>query len=113
MPKPQRENHDYVILVPSLQGRTIAKKATSPEMACQQLQRQIAGKEREATDISSDLVWDVWSDPSEPGEEWLIVPVVKDARNPDEIMSWNGKALTTHCEIGNILRRATIKKREE
>ena len=105
MSKQVNDDQSYTILVPSEQGRTISIKAPSPEMAIQKLQGQIAGKQREDTDIASTLVWDAWSDPSEIGEEWLITPDTKDEENPAAVMSWNGNSLKTYRDLGTILKK--------
>ena len=105
MRKQKDNNRTYTILVPSTQGWTITVEAPSPEIACQKLQRQIAGKQKEATGITSALVWDVWSDPSEAGEEWLIAPVAKNPFNPASVMSWNGNSIKLYRDIGSIFRK--------
>ena len=106
-------NRTYTILVPSTQGWTITVEAPSPEIACKKLQRQIAGKQKEATDISSALVWDVWSDPSQAGDEWLIAPVESNPFNPASLMSWNGDSIKLYRDIGRILRKTNEKTNEE
>jgi hypothetical protein len=113
MPQPKNKNQTYKILVSSTQGRTITIVAPSPELACRKLQRQIAGKPRAANDISSALVWDVWSDPSASGEEWLISPAAQDRENPEGVMSWNGNSIKTYRDIGSIFRKSAITKHEE
>ena len=96
MPKPAGKTQSYSILLTRSQAYCINVDTSSPEKACAILQRKIAGMTGSDVDLPSIIFTDTWADPTEKGEEWIVAPASQSERNPDEVMTWNGKSIKTH-----------------
>ena len=96
MPESKKKKHGYDILVSSGGFHIVRVEAYSPEEACKTLQRRIAGKPIMNTDITSTLVADVWSDPSDKGTGWIVTPALQSEKHATEVMAWDGKTISIH-----------------
>ncbi len=86
----------YEVVLTNTQVRRMFVEATSAEQACKRLQRQLAGKPRDDDDNpDSEVICDIWSDPSDEGEAWQLSSPELQEEFPDTAMVWNG----SHAKI--------------